>query len=225
MPTRWILLLAITLLAVGVWQHRAWLPPGWDPTQPLDLRAPPTPVTPLKRHLLDADPALCAAALATAPIEARMVPDSGGACALHDAVRVGGGAVAPHPSSFLASCRLAVDWAIFTRDAARVSRGRFGLTLTGIEHLDSYACRDVRGRPGVESSHARADAIDVSGFVFANGHRIAVTDWRHGGADGTVLHTLRDIACDSFGIVLSPDYNADHAGHLHLQAGGFGLCR
>ncbi|MBB3174100.1 hypothetical protein FHR90_001936 [Endobacter medicaginis] len=226
MPIRRILLgIVVLAVAIAAAQHRRWLPAPWDPTQPLDLRATVTLVTPLKKRLLEADPGLCAAALATAPLGVRRVPDSFGACPLRDAVRVSGGVVATHPSSFLASCRLAVDWAMFARDAAALAHSRFGRTLTGIDHLGSYACRDVRGRPGVESSHGRADAIDVSAFVFADGRRLSVSDWRESGADGALLHALRDLACQDFGLVLSPDYNADHAGHLHLQAGGFGLCR
>ena len=42
------------------------------------------------------------------------------------------------------------------------------------------------------------------------------------------LHRLRDGACRVFGTVLSPDYNAAHSDHLHLDqaARGFGgVCR
>lgn len=63
----------------------------------------------------------------------------------------------------------------------------------------------------------RADAIDVSGFRLADGTRIAVArDWRddHRGA---FLRDIRDGACKLFATILSPDYNAAHADHLHLD--------
>ncbi|WP_408735219.1 extensin family protein [Gluconacetobacter diazotrophicus] len=62
-----------------------------------------------------------------------------------------------------------------------------------------------------------------------------VSSWRTGGrfrsgrgkdtgGKAAFLHRVRAGACRLFGIVLSPDYNAWHAGHLHLQATGGGLC-
>jgi len=221
---RGVALVVLVVLAALVWSHRSWLPPEWDPSVPLDLQAASTPVTALKLALLNRDASLCRDALATAPVPTRAVPAMGGACPLPDPVRVMGGAVGLRPGSFLASCRLAVDWALFVGRAQAIAEAQAGQHLRLIEHLGSYACRDVRDRPGVESSHARADAIDVSAFVLGDGHRIAVSRWHDSGADGALLHALRDAACRSFGIVLSPDYNALHAGHLHLQAGVAGLC-
>jgi hypothetical protein len=220
--------LAIALLAAGaIALHRSWVPPAWDPTVPLDLQAPRTPVTRLKLALLHRDPTLCRAALATA--SAPIVPAPGlarGACPVTDAVRVSGGPITTAPSSFLASCPLAVSWVMFETDVARpLARAHFGSDLVRIDHLGTYACRDVRNEPGRLSAHARADAIDVSAFVLSTGRTIPVSHWRGHDADAAFLHDLRDRACSLFGIVLSPDYDSLHASHLHLQAGGFGLCR
>ena len=38
------------------------------------------------------------------------------------------------------------------------------------------------------------------------------------------LRRIRDDACRIFGTTLSPDYNAVHHDHLHLEAGRPGLC-
>ncbi|BCB71988.1 hypothetical protein HME01_26950 [Vreelandella aquamarina] len=42
---------------------------------------------------------------------------------------------------------------------------------------------------------------------------------------GELLRAARDGACDTFGNVLGPEYNAAHADHFHLGMRGFRLCR
>jgi hypothetical protein len=65
--------------------------------------------------------------------------------------------------------------------------------------------------------------------VLADGRRIGVAqDWTGGDEEAVFLRRARDEACEVFGTVLSPDYNAAHADHLHFDqaARGFGgLCR
>jgi hypothetical protein len=102
-----------------------------------------------------------------------------------------------------------------------------GSELARVETFGSFACRNVAGRGDRRSGHAIANAIDVSAFVLKDGRRITVlADWRS--ANPTVrefLQTARRSACRRFGTVLSPDYNAAHANHLHLEADRAGLCR
>jgi len=43
--------------------------------------------------------------------------------------------------------------------------------------------------------------------------------------EGRFVRAVRDGACRVFGVVLSPDYNAAHADHLHLNPAGYSLCR
>jgi len=54
-------------------------------------------------------------------------------------------------------------------------------------------------------------------------------DWPGNGAEGAFLRDARDGACKLFATVLSPDYNAAHADHLHLdqaqRRGGWRMCR
>jgi len=217
-------LLAILILLTATLLHRHWLPPQWDPTQPLDLHAPPNRLTPLKIRLLNTTPTLCAAALATAPLVTRPASLSG-PCPLPDALRILTGPIPTDPATFLASCRLAVDWSLFLTTVVQpTAQATYGQPVTSIHHLGTYACRDVRNQPGHESSHARADAIDVASFTLDHGHTIPVSAWTRTTTDSTFLHNIRNGACRIFGIVLSPDYNILHATHLHLQASGFGPC-
>ena len=65
--------------------------------------------------------------------------------------------------------------------------------------------------------------------MLANGRRITVArDWNDGGPDGAFLRDVRDGACGLFSTTLSPDYNASHRDHLHLDEApgrGWRACR
>lgn len=228
MRTRCLILLFLCLaLIILAMFHRRWLPAAYDPTRPLDLRAGWTFMTPVKLRLLSHSPELCDAALRTSALHVQEHARSGtAACPLHDVFTVSGQDIPLHPTSFLASCNLAVRWSLFeTRVAEPVTQDVFHTGLGRIQHEGSFACRDVRDRPGSQSSHATADAIDVSAFILADGREIPISAWNEAGTRGLYLHRMRDRACPIFGTVLSPDYNSLHAGHFHLQATGFGLCR
>ena len=56
----------------------------------------------------------------------------------------------------------------------RAARQIMGSPLVRIETMGSYNCRNVAGS-GRRSAHATAEAIDVSGFVLADGRRIRYT--------------------------------------------------
>jgi hypothetical protein len=117
-------------------------------------------------------------------------------------------------------------WARYGVD--RAARQMLGSGLRSIETFGSFACRDVAGS-GRRSAHARAGAIDVSGFVLEDGRRIMVKDaWRSGNPqERAFLRTVQASACRRFGTVLGPDYNAAHADHFHLEGviGGKSYCR
>ena len=62
----------------------------------------------------------------------------------------------------------------------------------------------------------------------ADGRTINVlTDWPKDNQDARFLRQVRDAACDVFSVVLSPDYNAAHADHFHLDQDDrwAGVCR
>jgi hypothetical protein len=130
--------------------------------------------------------------------------------------------------AFSVSCRTAVSVALWERHVvAPAAMRRFGQPLQRIEHFGSYACRNVYGRPAAtRSRHATAEAWDVAGFVLADGRRIRVArDWQTDSEAALFLHEVRDGACRFFDGVLSPDYNAAHHDHLHLDRGPYRLCR
>lgn len=116
------------------------------------------------------------------------------------------------------------DWARFGVD--RAARQILGSPLMRIETMGSYACRNVAGTDR-RSAHARAEAIDVSGFVLEDGRRIVLArDWSGGtAAEREFLRIVHRSACKRFGTVLGPEYNAAHRDHFHLEGTGPRFCR
>lgn len=115
-------------------------------------------------------------------------------------------------------------WARYGVD--RAARVHLGAGLARIETFGSYSCRNVAGS-NRRSAHARAEAIDIAAFVLSDGRRVSVNDDWNGGtaAERAFLRVVRDSACKRFGTVLSPEYDAAHADHLHLEVGGRSFCR
>ncbi|PKB14415.1 extensin-like protein [Novosphingobium kunmingense] len=125
------------------------------------------------------------------------------------------------------TCPLAetfAGWARFGVD--RAAQQVLGSPVVRIETMGSYNCRNVAGSTR-RSAHATASAIDVSGFVLADGRRITIRgDWQSQSPKVrqflTVVHAS---ACKRFGTVLGPAYNAAHFDHLHVELSGRALCR
>jgi hypothetical protein len=221
--------LAASLLTLAY--SRAWLTiaPEWSPWATLDIDAPPNFLTRHKLSRLSGDPDLCARVLADAKMSYRVLPDeeTGPACGLYDAVTIERTAnEVGRPFSL--TCRAAVSLALWEKHSVTPAAQRhFGVPVQRIEHFGSYACRNVYGRPSAtRSRHATAEAFDVAGFVLADGRRIRVLgDWNEDSAAAHFLHDVRDGACRFFDGVLSPEYNAAHRDHLHLDRGPYRLCR
>ncbi len=116
------------------------------------------------------------------------------------------------------------DWARFGVD--RAARAILKSPVARIETMGSYSCRNVAGTDR-RSAHARAEAIDVSAFVLADGRRIVLKrDWQGGdAATREFLRVVHKSACKRFGTVLGPDYNPAHEDHFHLEGAGAKFCR
>lgn len=116
------------------------------------------------------------------------------------------------------TCPLAGAFAAWTRHAVQpAALIAFGQPVAKVETMGSYACRTVAGSSRL-SEHARANAVDVGGVVLADGRRVTVkAGWSGAPDEQRFLRLIHDSACRRFGSVLSPDYNAAHADHLHLD--------
>jgi hypothetical protein len=227
-------LLALAGIGVGIWQVMVHpgtpLQPAWNPTKPLNVADPFTSLTKWKLTRALAGRDSCLAALGTGAV-VQVLPDfeDSPLCYIRpqvDLVQVGNARLAPLKTR----CQTALRLAMWERHGIQPAAQRhLGQGVQGISHFSSYNCREMRtGRSGPPrmSTHATADAIDVSGFTLADGDQITlIGDWNGTAGRAAFLRDVRDSACEWFRVTLSPDYNNLHADHFHLQHTGWGLCR
>lgn len=207
------------------------------PWTALNLEQPVGAFTGRKLAALGDDPEQCRALLEAAGAEDESAPPVSAReqCGYENGIRLTpeGRAVRYSPSPLVTSCPVAAAMFIFERQVIQpAARRHLESDVTAIEHFGSYSCRRLYGREeGAFSEHSTANALDIAGFRLADGSRISVVrDWESDGAHGAFLRDVRDGACKLFSTLLSPDYNAAHADHLHLDqadrgAMGGRLCR
>ncbi|MDK9355675.1 extensin family protein [Lelliottia sp. V106_10] len=222
------LLICVILAGAAAMGYR-WLPSYYNPFVPLSLDDPPGKISQFKLRRLT--PEACTRLLSEANqkrlIQTQAMANSAGDCPLSDVVRVRNFGPVTLSSSFIASCPLALSSALFIQQQARpLTKTMMGSDLARVEHLGSFACRNIYHRPDARrSEHASADALDISGFQLSDGQRVTVlSGWRNEKTQPW-LRALLSASCDYYGNGLGPEYNAAHANHFHLGMRGFGLCR
>ena len=179
-----------------------------------------------------ADPARCVAELQGARINYVPSADRVNAetCYLQNAGVIGpdmGTIARLAPAGPTATCELALALSVWRRQVVEpAAREMLGSDVVQIDHMGTYACRPVNNRAGARpSAHSRAAAFDFAGVRLRDGRRITIlADWNDGGPEGAFLKRIRDEGCSVFGTVLSPEYNAEHRDHLHLEPGAT-FCR
>lgn len=221
----------LLLVAVAPWFAQN-LPSEWNPFTPLKITDGPGLITRYKLKRLAGDPEGCLAVLQQAQREGYLrftqPPATTGNCPLPAPVRVQSFGDVKLSSSFLASCSLALSSTMFvTQSVKPLAAAELGSPLVRIDHLGSYACRNIYHRAeGRLSEHATAEALDVAGFRLANGEQISVLkSWPRQEKTSHWLHQIFQQSCDFYGNSIGPDYNAAHANHFHLGMRGFGVCR
>lgn len=176
----------------------------------------------------------CLAQLTAARVTFRPVPDrvNSATCGLS-----AGGVLGPDmgtvarmsPGDVEMTCRTALALSIWRRQSLEpAAREILGSDVVQIDHFGAYACRPINngGNSTRASAHSQAAALDFSGVRLRDGRRIAVAgDWSGDAPEARFLRRIRDDACRIFGTVLSPDYNAVHRDHLHLEATDTRFCR
>jgi hypothetical protein len=104
-----------------------------------------------------------------------------------------------------------------------------GSEIKKIETLGSYACRTTKGPlttayggKGVLSEHAFGLAFDLKSMTTKKGKVVTIAkDWGKDNKTGEMLVTFRRRMLKETGIthVITPDYNAAHRDHLHIDRG------
>jgi hypothetical protein len=220
------LLLALLFYPASRFGIFEW-PREYDPFVVPDLRVKPNFLTPWQMKLVDAKPQNCAAAFALAGSAIVLKPPlgAGTSCKVSGAItlsKLSSARLAPEDTR----CAIAARLYMWERHLLQPAAQRIlGEPIAEILHFGSFSCRTMRGRSSM-SEHATANAFDISGFRTASGKLITVKDdWRKATKEGKFLHVARDGLCDWFNLTLSPDYNADHTDHFHVDMGWWRSCR
>lgn len=217
----WVMIAVVVILA----DWRA--PPQNLPWKPLDLGDPVGLFT--RGKVARAEGAACRAILAKGGVAYRDAPQelSGEFCSIRDGVDLESGTAPLAPSDPVMTCSEALAFSLWERQVVQPAAYRtLGSGVVRIEHYGAFSCRRQYGaKDGPISEHALANAIDISAFVLADGRRVVVADdWADADDKGVFLHQVRDGACGVFAVTLSPDYNAPHHDHLHLDMGRGPFC-
>ena len=223
-------LLVLIVLAAAILWSPSRLPRVSD-LWPPDLKHPGGWLIDRQLSDLQADPGLCRRVLAAPETIVRPVPDatSKPGCGWSNAVEavtIGGARFAVNP----VTCGLAGALAFWMTHVVQPKAVELlGSPVAAIDHLGSFACRNIRGGPAFTdqpSEHASANALDVAGFRLADGRRIRVAaDWGRETPSGRFLAAIQKGGCRYFRVAIGPNYNAAHHDHFHLDRGRWRACR
>jgi hypothetical protein len=221
-------LIALAALAAAVFiaARTDLIPRPYNPLTPIDLNDPPTFVTGTKLWLMEDNPDACFAALQASNAQFKTVPPHTETfqpgCELADTVLVSKFSQAKIEPEEM-RCDVALRLYLLERhDIQPLARRHFGTNVAELLDFGSYSCRTIAGSRRL-SEHATANAYDLAGFKLSDGRVVTVKQGWNGNA-ATFLRDLRIRSCLLFNMVLSPDYNTDHADHFHLDMGPWRGC-
>lgn len=211
-----------------------WLglvPASWSPLSALSFDTPPGWFSDAQLASLRRDPARCRALLKPPHIEAVSVADKPfrSGCGWSNAYRVdkaGDVAVGAEPLT----CEMAAALTLWIKYELQPAAWQIlGSKVVGIDDFGTYDCRRMIGNSqwrGLMSEHASANAFDISGFTLADGRKITFAKhWIGSGPEARFLREAHARACDHFRVTLSPDFNAAHRDHMHIDRGAMWTCR
>ncbi|MEO9457585.1 MAG: extensin family protein [Lentilitoribacter sp.] len=207
------------------------MPNAWNPITSLRVQDPITPFTGYKFSRALRDGGACTVALESVADFAELPnKNEGELCGIQDHILLNDiGSMYVKPVN--TRCQTALRLAMWTEHSIQPAALRnLKTTVKEAHHFSSYNCREIRtgdaGSVKRMSTHATAEAIDISGFSFEDGTKATLSEnWGDRSAKSVFLKEIRDGACDWFRVTLSPEYNSLHADHFHLQHTGWGLCR
>jgi len=130
-----------------------------------------------------------------------------------------GGRVAMRPAATL-RCPMIPAIEVWVRDVIQPAALRhLRQPVVELKVASSYACRPINHAFGARlSEHGRANALDVSAFILADGRRITVKGgWRGAADEQAFLRAVHGGACRVFTTVLGPHADRFHQDHFHLD--------
>ncbi len=203
------------------------LPAAYDPYATPILRDTPSWLTNTRLQTIDADPDTCLESLNTAGLKAALLPavETSEQCHLENTVMMGHLSKA-NLKPERTRCAIAARLYMWERHVLQpLAQQTYGEGIKQITHFGSYNCRTIHNSNHM-SEHSTANALDISGVVLNSGRSISVKqDWDGNVKDSAFLHAAHDGLCQYFNLTLSPDYNADHEDHFHVDMGRVKNCR
>ena len=132
-------------------------------------------------------------------------------CTIYDAVRIRNFPNTKMSGAVTLNCQTAIDLADWFEE----------IGAKEVKHMGSYVCRKIRGSSHFWSQHSFGSAVDISHI---NGASLK-EDWFKENENSKYLKQAGKDACHYFSNVLTPDSNAAHHDHFHLDNGPrFGSC-
>lgn len=190
---------------------------------------PHSPAAPSTLAGVPTDGPACVANLVTANVAFDRVADfrNEQGCGISTAISLYEGAAVPLNRPVKISCGLATAIQKWETDVLHpAARNIVGQPLVKVHHVGGYVCRGRSSNRSRLSEHAFGRAIDIIAFEFADGSMARVSrHWHDQGPLGRFLRTVSRGACGPFQVVLSPNADADHQDHLHLDVGPWKLCQ
>ena len=221
----------VIFLGAGLWAANRYVPPQHLPWKPLDLSRPMGLATGSQLFALQMAPrSQCKAAMETQLPDLNFVieppRESEKGCGWELGINMGSvHGVNFSPPEVMNICPMAAANTLWIREINLRAEEILGQKIKTILHYDTYSCRTIAGSSRL-SEHAFANAWDVSGFILADGSRVSVLkDWDVAGPKAEFLRAARDEACGIYRVTLSPDYNAAHKDHFHIDMGPSRSCR
>lgn len=118
-------------------------------------------------------------------------------------------------------CETALQLQRWTRDAVipAIKAATPQKRLVALNQASAYVCRNRNNEPnGKLSEHALGNAVDIAGFTYSDGSRLAIAPREKDATiEGALQRAVVASACLYFTTVLDPGSDAAHETHLHLD--------
>lgn len=149
-----------------------------------------------------------------------------GGCGIQGAIRVKRDATEWSRATLMACALESTLYTYETTVLIPAAQRYFHHNVRRVLNMGAYNCRAERSEHADRlSQHALGRAIDISGFELDDGTTISVLkDWRGKGERSEFLHEVAKGACGVFSVVITPNQNALHRDHIHVDIGPYKLC-
>jgi|TARA_B110000971_G_C19955198_1_gene475305 hypothetical protein len=127
-----------------------------------------------------------------------------GICLVKDAVRIEAFPTTKMSGPIVLNCKAAISTHKWFEE----------IKAKNVTHFGTYNCRTMRGS-GVMSEHSFGTAIDIASI---NGISVK-RHWKEKSDRGAYIRRAGRLACNHFSNSITPDHNALHHDHLHLDMG------